>query len=242
VSVPATLASVALDRAFDMAAAVPFTCAYAVLLLELGVPELRGAFVSVLTATAALLVGIAIGARRLRQRSGIVTAIARSTGIDRLRFVQGQMNVLAAAEEDAARLAAQRSRIVGALVFGLASNVVVLAEYTLLLSAFGLPAYPLAVVAAIFATGAAHSLPVPAAVGVLEGAQMFVFGTLGHPPEVGLAVGLAVRLRELVWILPGIAFLTVDGVRRVLAERELAGDAVRQEAGGRVPAPPVTRG
>ena len=241
VSVPATLASVALDRAFDMAAAVPFTCAYAVLLLQLGVPELHGAFVSVLAATAALLVGIAIGARRLRRRSGVVTAIARSTGLDRLRFVQGQMDVLAAAEEDAACLAAQRPRVAGALALGLVSNFVVMAEYALLLSAFGLPAHPLAVVAAIFATGAAHSLPVPAAVGVLEGAQMFIFGTLGHPPEVGLAVGMAVRLRELMWILPGILFLTIDGVRRVLAERAPPEGNVAHQADGRVSSPPAAR-
>jgi hypothetical protein len=206
------------------------------------VPELHGAFVSVLAATAALLAGIAIGARRQRPRSGVVTAIARSMGLDRLRFVQGRMDVLAAAEEDAACLAAQRGRVVGALGLGLVSNVVVMAEYALLLSAFALPAHPLAVVAAIFATGAAHSLPVPAAVGVLEGAQMFVFGTLGHPPEVGLAVGLAVRLRELVWILPGLVFLTADGVRRVLAERAQSRADVPHDAGGRVSAPPATRG
>ena len=36
---------------------------------------------------------------------------------------------------------------------------------------------------------------------------MFLFGILGHPPAVGLAVGLAVRLRELVWILPGCVYL-----------------------------------
>jgi uncharacterized membrane protein YbhN (UPF0104 family) len=90
--------------------------------------------------------------------------------------------------------------------------VLVLVEYWLLLSAFGLPATPLAVVAAVFATGAAHSMPVPAGVGVLEGAQMFLFGTLGHPPAVGLAVGLAVRLRELVWVLPGILYLAGRGV------------------------------
>src|SRR5262249_59900102 len=93
-------------------------------------------------------------------------------------------------------------------------NALVLVEYWLLLSAFGLPAGLLAVVAAIFGTGAAHSMPVPGGVGVLEGAQMVLFGTLGYPAEVGLAVGLVVRLRELVWVLPGIVFLIGRGVVR----------------------------
>jgi hypothetical protein len=223
VPVPATIATIALDRAFDMAAAVPFTCAYAALLLQLGLPELRGAFSSVLAGATALVVGITIGARRLRRRSGVVTAIARSTGLDRLRVVRGQMDVLAAAEEAAARLVAQRARVLGAFGIGLVANLVVMVEYHLLLSAFGLPASPLAVVAAIFAAGAAHSLPVPAAVGVLEGAQMFIFEALGHPPEVGLAVGLATRLRELLWILPGIVFLTAHGARRAFERRADAG-------------------
>src|SRR5207247_4564881 len=101
---------------------------------------------------------------------------------------------------------------VRALGVGIAANMVVFAEYHFLLAALHLPASPLAVVAAIFATGAAHSLPVPAAVGALEGAQMVLFGTLGHPPEVGLAVGLAVRVREMVWILPGLLYLLARGI------------------------------
>jgi len=34
---------------------------------------------------------------------------------------------------------------------------------------------------------------------------------LGHPPAVGLAVGLAVRLREVAWIVPGILYLMLRG-------------------------------
>jgi hypothetical protein len=127
------------------------------------------------------------------------------------------MEVLGEAEDAARALVDRRADLARAFGVGIAVNLLVLAEYHLLLAAFGLPAGPLAVVAAIFATGAAHSLPVPAAVGTLEGAEMFLFGTLGHPPEVGLAVGLAVRLRELVWIAPGLAYLLVRGVAGTLA-------------------------
>src|SRR5438094_312100 len=121
------------------------------------------------------------------------------------------MDVLGAAEEEAARLIAQPRRIARAFALGLLANLLVLAEYALLLAAFGLPSGPVAVVAAVFATGAAHSLPVPAAVGALEGAELWLFGMLGHPPAVGLAVGLAVRLREVAWIVPGILYLMMRG-------------------------------
>jgi uncharacterized membrane protein YbhN (UPF0104 family) len=83
-------------------------------------------------------------------------------------------------------------------------------QYACLLAAFDLPSTPVAVVAAIFASGAARTLPVPGAVGTVEAAELWMFGVLGHPPEVGLAVGLATRLRDLVWAAPGFAFLLLD--------------------------------
>jgi uncharacterized membrane protein YbhN (UPF0104 family) len=205
----AAIASVAVDRTLEMGAAAPFACLYAALLLRRGVPELEGAFVTVSLGAGALALGIALAARRLRRGAGLVTAVARSTGLDRLPVVQGRLNVLAEAEAGAARLVGQPARLAAALGLAVAANLLVLLEYHLLLSAG-----PLAVVAAIFAAGAAHSLPVPAAVGVLEGAQMWLFAALGHPLEVGLAVGLAVRLRELVWILPGLGWLLVRAVGR----------------------------
>lgn len=201
------IASVAVDRALEIGAAAPFAFLYAALLLRRGVPELEGALASVTIAVAALAAGIAVTVRRLRRREGLVTAVARSTGLGRLRLVRQNMEVLEAAEEDVTRLIHQPGLVGRAFALGLGANVLVFVEYHLLLAAFGLPASPLATVAVVFATGAAHSLPVPAAVGVLEGAQIFVLGTLGHSPEVGLAVGLAVRLRELIWVLPGLVYL-----------------------------------
>ena len=102
------------------------------------------------------------------------------------------------------------------------ANLLVVVEFWLLLAAFGLPADPIAVVAALFATGASHLVPVPAGVGVLEGSQMWLFEMLGYTADVGLAVGLAVRLRELLWMLPGLLFLLL---RPLPASPQRAGEA-----------------
>jgi len=107
---------------------------------------------------AAIVVCLVVAARRLRRGAGIVTAIARTTGLDRLRFVQARMEVLGEAEEAARRLVDQPGRLARAFGMGVAVNLLVLVEYRLLLGAFGLPHDPLSVCAAIFATGAAHSL------------------------------------------------------------------------------------
>jgi hypothetical protein len=156
-------------------------------------------------------VGLVIAVRRLRSGAGIVTALVRAARLDRWPVVQGQIGLLEAAENDAATLIASPRRLVVAFGVGVAVNVAVLLEYRLLLLAFDLPHEMIAVVAAIFATGAAHSLPVPAAVGILEGAETWLFTTLGHAAKVGLAVGLAVRLRELVWVVPGVIYFAVGG-------------------------------
>lgn len=206
------IASVAVDRTLDAGAGAAFALVFALVLVRRGVPALEGAVVTVGLFVVALAVAVVVMVRRLRRGAGLVTSVARATGLDRTALVGRQMDVLAAAEVSATRLVEQPRRLGTAFVVGIGVNVLVLIEYWVLLAAFDLPATPLAVVAAVFATGAAHSLPVPAGVGVLEGAQMFLFGTLGHPPEVGLAVGLAVRLRELVWILPGLLYLAGRGL------------------------------
>lgn len=213
VAAPAVIASVVVDRVLDMGAGMGFVLVFVVVLLRRGVPMLEGALVSMSLAAAGLAIGAVVTVHRLRRGRGLVTAVARATGLDRLAVVDRHLHVLAAAEDCAARLVAQPVPMAWAFVLGVAVNLVVLLEYHLLLRAFGLPAGPIAVVAAIFGTGAAHAVPVPASVGVLEGTQMFLFDTLGHAPEVGLAVGLAVRLRELVWVLPGLVYLAARRLR-----------------------------
>ncbi len=201
------IASVAVDRALEIGTAAPFSVLFAVLLVQRGIPELGQVLVTIIVGTLGLFVGVGIAVRRLRRGAGLVTALARRTRLDGLRIVEAQMDVIAASEGSASRLVAETPRILGAFAAGLGSNLLVIAEFTLLLAAFGLPVNPTTVVAAIFATGAAHMFPVPAGIGVLEGGQVWLFGMLGYPADVGLAVGLAVRLRELLWMLPGVLYL-----------------------------------
>lgn len=218
----AAISTVAIDRVLEIGAAVPFSIIFVSVLVQQGVPQLQSAMVTIWVGALALGMASIYTARRLRRGEGLVTAFARRVRLDELSLVQKQMDVMEASEAAAAALVVQRRRMLGAFLAGLGTNVLILLEYYLLLSAFGLPAGPVAVVAAIFGTAAAHQLPVPAGLGVLEGGLMWLFGVLGHPPEVGLAVGLAVRLRELAWALPGVVYL--------LARRWIAASGDRMEA------------
>ncbi len=218
----AAIASVAADRTLELGANWMFAAVFATVLAQQGVPALRGALVTIVAGGAGLLVGIVLTVRRLRRREGLLTTVAQGTRLDRFSMVQKRMRTLAAAETALGTLLQEPGRLALCFAIGVAANVIVLGEYWLLLSAFGLPAVPLTVVAAIFATGAAHSMPVPGGIGVLEGGQMWLFTMLGYPPDVGLAVGLAVRLRELLWTLPGLLYLALYSARRSVAARRPA--------------------
>src|SRR5579885_2195584 len=183
------VASVAVDRILEVAASTAFACLFAAVLVRAGIPGLGGA------------------AYRLSRGRGIVTAMLRAAALDRLPPVRDRLDTLAAVEAAAGRLLAAPVRLGGALAVGVGANLLLLVEYHVLLAALGLPAGPLAVVAAAFASGAAHTLPVPAAIGVLDGGALWLFTSLGYPGRIGLAVGLAARLREVLLVLPGLVYL-----------------------------------
>ena len=216
------MAGVAIDRVLDMGAGTVFTVLFAALLLGAGLPSLEGTLEGVVFAAAALAAGIWLTIRRLHGGRGVVTAMVRRTRLDHWGVVERRMAVITDAEGRAQRLVAQSPLMMTVFVVGLAINAGVLLEYKLLLAAFGLPSHSFAVVAAIFATGAAHSMPVPAGVGVLEGAQMALFAALGYPAEIGLAVALAVRLRELLWLVPGLVYLLGRGIAGMALRESVA--------------------
>lgn len=208
------IAGVTVDRTLEIGSSAPFSVLFAVLLLQQGVPKLEHALVSVLVGTLAFGIGVVVVVRRLQKGEGLVADLLRKTGLSRLAVIDSSIEMAEAAERATVELVAHRRRLIVAFGVGLLANLLVILEFALLLKAFGLPSDTTAVVAAIFATGAAHMLPVPAGVGVLEGAQVWIFHMLGYSAEVGLAVGLAVRVRELLWMAPGIVYLLLGSISR----------------------------
>ena len=217
-------ASVAVDRTLEMAATSIFASVFAVVLLRLGAPGLIRAMRVVWVATFGILVGATLAASRLRAGKGLVTPLVQASGLAALRPVRERLDDLRKAESTAADLVRERSRMALGFALGFAVNLLVLLEIHLLLAGFGLPSGAMAVFATAFASGAAHSLPVPAGVGALEGAVTWLFVLLGHPAEVGLAAGLAMRLREVAWVLPGMVYLACRGVRPLLRGEGVLGE------------------
>lgn len=212
-SVPAALATVTIDRTLEIAASAPFAALYMVALLRAGVPEAGGLLATVVLGTIALGIGGRIALQRLRLGHGVVTAFARLVRLDRLAIVRDRLHALEEAEALTPALVTPRSRLIGSFTLGLLANLANFAEFQLLLWAFGLPSSMFAVMAAIAATELSRVTPVPAAVGALEGGQVWLFSMLGYAPDVGLAIGFVLRLRELLWLLPGGCYVVARGWR-----------------------------
>jgi uncharacterized protein (TIRG00374 family) len=205
----AAITTVAVDRTLEMASSLGFVVGFALILMTRNVPGIERTIAGTLVGAVGLVIAIGLGVRRLRN-GGLLVPLVRSLGLTRPSLAE-HTAVVEHAEDGARRLLGRPATLAIALGVGIVADLLTLVQYKCLLAAFDLPSTPVAVVAAIFASGAARTLPVPGAVGTVEAAQLWLFGMLGHPPEVGLAVGLATRLRDVAWAAPGIAFMLLQG-------------------------------
>jgi len=211
VPTPIAITSVVVDRTLEMATGLPFVVAFALVLATRDVPGIEQVAIAAVVGMASLAVATAAGIRRLR-RGGLLAPFVESLGKSRPGLAQ-HTGVVAQAEDAARRLLDEPRRLAVPLGIGVAADLLTLVQYAFLLAAFDLPHEPIAIVAAVFASGAARMLPVPGAVGTVEAAQVWIFGVLGHPPEVGLAVGIATRLRDLAWAAPGLTYFLLRALR-----------------------------
>jgi uncharacterized membrane protein YbhN (UPF0104 family) len=84
-------------------------------------------------------------------------------------------------------------------------------EYKLALLVFGYDASLALVFGAMLIWGIAGLVPIPAALGVLEAGQMSLFAAFGAKPDIGLALAIALRARDILFTLSGIYLISHEG-------------------------------
>jgi len=101
----------------------------------------------------------------------------------------------------------RRARFVLSVLWFLLAWVATVLETGVLLALLGVPPSPGTALGATAAVTAATfaSFLIPGDVGVHEGAWVLALGAFGVPGELALAVAVAKRLRELVWVAIGYA-------------------------------------
>jgi uncharacterized protein (TIRG00374 family) len=104
------------------------------------------------------------------------------------------------------------SGLIGAMAFTLLTWVVLIAEYYLMMTFLGIHGDLLQTIAILTVARLAFLTPIPAGLGVLEAGQALAVQAMGYTAAEGIALGLLIRGRDLVfggaglllagWLLP----------------------------------------
>lgn len=94
---------------------------------------------------------------------------------------------------------------------------VIIVEYRVLLSAFGVVVDLPTLLLVLVGSGLARVVPTPSGLGALEAVQVGVLALAGDRAETGFVVGLAIRLHETFWIAVGLLVLLAQrkGLSRI---------------------------
>jgi uncharacterized protein (TIRG00374 family) len=201
---PLATAAVAADRVLEllgnMLCAITYVTAFALTRGDSG-RQTAGIIVVVM---AALLLSLLVPMLMLRRgrrplaflsaRSGRWAALVRETEDHLMRFFQSHPRVF-----------------VSGLVVTLAAEALIIAQYYLLLAAFGVHVDVAMLLMATVMTGFARAVPTPAGLGAMEGGQVTLFALTAGQPAVGFVVAMILRMHETLWIALGMTILMIRG-------------------------------
>lgn len=99
--------------------------------------------------------------------------------------------------------------ILWASISSLVIWALMLAEYWLTLRFLGAQVNLFQAVIALSAARLAFLTPLPGGVGALEASQVFAMGALGYNPALGISVSLLIRARDILIGLAGLCFIAI---------------------------------
>jgi 2-aminoethylphosphonate dioxygenase len=162
--------------------------------------------ISVLLAKGLLVASIVAAGLVLALRAGVAAVMERamlrlggSLGWPATARIEGLHDMLQACYRAPVRLVLSGAwHLISWILGGL--------EVWLILHFFGrdIPFGPALIIESLGQASKALGFAIPGAVGVQEGGYVVACGVLGLPPEVGLALSLMKRLREVVWGAPAL--------------------------------------
>jgi hypothetical protein len=203
---PAALASVALDKLFELLSNFTFLAVGLALILQQSMlkdaaPLLAAGWIAgLLLLPLAYLLALGIGRAPLSYLlARLPENLAQKARIVRLKAL--------AQETESQITALMQGKPRAVLAVGLASLwiwALSLAEYWLAARVFGAPLSLGQAVIALTAARLAFLTPAPGGLGALEAGQALAFQALGYSPAVGLALSLWIRLRDIA--LGGLGF------------------------------------
>lgn len=227
ISLPASTASVTLDKALEVLGNATFLAFGVTVLLRLRWLDSRQALLPGFIAGLLLIFPLGLllawwaGRRPLTRLAGWAarSAQARWPALTRLR--EG----VRAFETQAGAFCRHRPwHLTLAMGFSLLSWIGIVVEFWLMLWFLGAGLGPAETIAVVTAGRLALLVPIPAALGALEASQILALRAVGYPATLGISLSLLIRLRDLLF----------GGLGMILAARwarQSLGDEQSREAG-----------
>lgn len=197
-------ATAIVDRSIELLFNVVFFFIGALIIVNTAAFPLRERLLAVvlsliLVSAASILVANIIGKRR------VLVPLCERLGMARFRKWRSWRHAVNEMELLIEHFYANRRRhFNAAVVVNILLWVLMYFEYKFALFILGYNADLLSIFVFLTGVGIAYSIPVPAALGVLELGQITAATLLGVSPAIALALALVVRSRDILWAITGI--------------------------------------
>jgi uncharacterized protein (TIRG00374 family) len=200
--------SVMIDKFIELATTMTFACVgFIFITLNYRLTEN-----TLLTVVGALVVAVALLVLfyyRITNNKGFISSayyLLRLNRILRLRKYELQIREIEIDISNFFRFDKKTLKI--ALLLSLLSWIFMFMEYESALLTFGYSPSILALFLVICVIGFVYIFPIPATLGVLEISQASLFTILNVDVGIGIALGLLIRLRDVLWALIGLVYLS----------------------------------
>ncbi|MFH0978084.1 MAG: lysylphosphatidylglycerol synthase transmembrane domain-containing protein [Candidatus Woesearchaeota archaeon] len=200
--------SVMIDKGIELATHISFACIGFIFII-LNYQLTQNTLLVLTSALLAAVVLLGLFYYRITRNKGFISSAYYIFRLDRIVKLKKYEQHLRDIEVDISNFFKFNRRALKiALLLSLLSWVFMFMEYETALLTFGYSPSILALFLVICVVGFAYIIPVPAALGILELSQASLFTILNVDVGIGIALGLLIRLRDVLWAITGLVYLS----------------------------------
>ena len=207
-----SFSSVVLDKAVELTANGLFTIVGVLyILLYLAIPE--SARTILYFVIAFWIVFMMVFYVRSLNGRGLINPLINFLGLKRIKAIRKHQDTLLKGEKRIHEFFKHsKKEFFIALSISLLLWIGMLLEFKVLFMVFGFNDVTLVQLFLVtMVVGTSYIIPVPAAIGVLEGGQEALFRFIQKTTGIGFLIGLITRTRDCLWTLVGITYLYIRG-------------------------------
>jgi len=215
IPVPEAFSTVILDKTIELTSNILFgIIGIFIVLMFLAVPFVTYGILFLIFGIVMLFVFLFFG--KLAKDERLLSHMVKKLGLCRFKFFKNLSEKIHDVEVAMSKfMKGDAKGFSTAIVMSIIILLIMFFEYLIGLNIIGVPISIPAVFLVGISVSIAYTIPIPGAIGILEGGQVSAFRMLGQPISLGIVFGLIVRGRDLLKTLTGFWFLSHEGASRL---------------------------